>query len=209
MAGAPAHRLPYLLHASSPHARGTLAHLLPSADELRFIPAWAGNARCPVAAETSSTVHPRIRGERRAFHVLAHNLGGSSPHARGTRSVFKTVLHRDRFIPACAGNANWRFRARCVGTVHPRMRGERGKCSRCPHVQRGSSPHARGTQRGRTAGLGLSRFIPACAGNAGRPGLSGRSRPVHPRMRGERRGPGRSGCQKSGSSPHARGTHFQ
>ncbi len=85
--------------------RGTLAHLLPSADELRFIPAWAGNARCPVAAETSSTVHPRIRGERDARALVEAGLVGSSPHTRGTLPGSPEKLVLLRFIPAYAGNA--------------------------------------------------------------------------------------------------------
>ena len=191
---------------SSPHARGTRADYRRCRSGRRFIPACAGNASPARSGGPRGPVHPRMRGERTTHRIRSAAHGGSSPHARGTRSVFKTVLHRDRFIPACAGNANWRFRARCVGTVHPRMRGERGKCSRCPHVQRGSSPHARGTHLNGTHNPEKLRFIPACAGNAaradGRPGLVS----VHPRMRGERWTPPLLMPPSVGSSPHARGT---
>ena len=191
---------------SSPHARGTRADYRRCRSGRRFIPACAGNASPARSGGPRGPVHPRMRGERTTHRIRSAAHGGSPPHARGTRSVFKTVLHRDRFIPACAGNANWRFRARCVGTVHPRMRGERGKCSRCPHVQRGSSPHARGTHLNGTHNPEKLRFIPACAGNAaradGRPGLVS----VHPRMRGERWTPPLLMPPSVGSSPHARGT---
>ena len=196
-------------NGSSPHTRGTPRQPAARGRETRFIPAYAGNATRSSLSPLNISVHPRIRGERPSTSSLGSRNAGSSPHARGTRSVFKTVLHRDRFIPACAGNANWRFRARCVGTVHPRMRGERGKCSRCPHVQRGSSPHARGTHLNGTHNPEKLRFIPACAGNAaradGRPGLVS----VHPRMRGERWTPPLLMPPSVGSSPHARGTHVQ
>ena len=147
-----------------------------------------------------------MRGERVSGEIGRPSWPGSSPHARGTHDSQDPKRGARRFIPACAGNANWRFRARCVGTVHPRMRGERGKCSRCPHVQRGSSPHARGTHLNGTHNPEKLRFIPACAGNAaradGRPGLVS----VHPRMRGERWTPPLLMPPSVGSSPHARGT---
>ena len=49
----------------------------------------------------------------------------------------------------------------------------------------GSSPRARGTLHGDIATSGLSRFIPACAGNTTANTLSIRSKGVHPRVRGE------------------------
>ena len=70
----------------------------------------------------------------------------------------------------------------------------------------GSSPLARGThppplrrERGR-------RFIPARAGNTTGPRRTSRTRPVHPRSRGEHRLRGRAGGSPGGSSPLARGT---
>ena len=50
------------------------------------------------------------------------------------------------------------------------------------------------------------RFIPACAGNAGRLPALGQSHAVHPRMCGERVVPGGNHDMLSGSSPHVRGT---
>ena len=195
-----------LAAGSSPHARGTRLRRDRAALVARFIPACAGNARLTGSEARRTAVHPRMRGERvRCLKPCSTGIG-SSPHARGTLFPMESIRCRTRFIPACAGNANWRFRARCVGTVHPRMRGERGKCSRCPHVQRGSSPHARGTHLNGTHNPEKLRFIPACAGNAaradGRPGLVS----VHPRMRGERSAPSRLILVDDGSSPHARGT---
>ena len=205
MAGAPAHRLPCLHHGSSPHMRGTLAHLLPSADELRFIPAWAGNARCPVAAETSSTVHPRIRGERHLVTRMDPCQDGSSPHVRGTPTAPEAETLRSRFIPACAGNAHpLRACIRCQ-SVHPRMREERTRGRPISEERIGSSPHTRGTRRPRVRSHKTRRFIPACAGNAA--GADPRTGPasVHPRMRGERVRWAAAPSSISGSSPHVRG----
>ena len=166
MAGAPAHRLPYLLHGSSPHARGTLAVVPLDPVVVRFIPACAGNADRKTRWMSASPVHPRIRGERRAERGRTGSLGGSSPHARGTRHEDDYVQRTLRFIPACAGNAA-RSRARSAASpVHPRMRGERARATPKERSDHGSSPHARGTLSEQTA-YGLNpRFIPACAGNA-------------------------------------------
>ena len=206
MAGAPAHRLPCLHHGSSPHMRGTLAHLLPSADELRFIPAWAGNARCPVAAETSSTVHPRIRGERHLVTRMDPCQDGSSPHVRGTPTAPEAETLRSRFIPACARNAREGAPSAKNGSVHPRIRGERAGPGSDRTKPVGSSPHARGTRQGLTREPGRHRFILACAGNAcaGRPRLPQSA--VHPRMCGECLPAASTASILIGSSPHVRGT---
>ena len=171
---------------SSPHARGThsLAEIL--AGECRFIPACAGNAMRPRRVHSGRTVHPRMRGERRAERGRTGSLGGSSPHARGTQVSGRPDRMAMRFIPACAGNARTPGAGAGTVAVHPRMRGER--CPRLPasHDRPGSSPHARGTRRPHLPGSRSHRFIPACAGNAAGYLHSGSPNSVHPRMRGER-----------------------
>ena len=155
-----------MIHGSSPHARGTRRYCCSCECIARFIPACAGNAFRRVPASGLTTVHPRMRGERRVhFKEIARRLG-SSPHARGTLSWDQQARSSRRFIPACAGNAH------------------EGKLEN-PFAT-GSSPHARGTQSLCLSSRTRCRFIPACAGNAiWFSGVQGRS-PVHPRMRGER-----------------------
>ena len=90
---------------SSPHARGTQysSHHFPSG--YRFIPACAGNASEPLGARFPVSVHPRMRGER-LRDIFQHKIKhGSSPHARGTQVHGDRRGGRQRFIPACAGNA--------------------------------------------------------------------------------------------------------
>ena len=206
MAGAPAHRLPYLLHGSSPHARGTLAVVPLDPVVVRFIPACAGNADRKTRWMSASPVHPRIRGERRAERGRTGSLGGSSPHARGTRHEDDYVQRTLRFIPACAGNAHALHPRNAPTTVHPRMRGERSQNRQPTGSIRGSSPHARGTPIDGQLSFEKRRFIPACAGNALNIRSLAGSTSVHPRMRGERlNGDGRL-ADSTGSSPHARGT---
>ena len=72
---------------SSPLARGTLTGGRQESRRGRFIPARAGNTTNPNAVACGNSVHPRSRGEH--FMPFAQFLGdvGSSPLARGTRSV--------------------------------------------------------------------------------------------------------------------------
>ena len=70
----------------------------------------------------------------------------------------------------------------------------------------GSSPHVRGTRRPFAEHAIPKRFIPACAGNAGRCHLPSQPRAVHPRMHGERLMGPITEPPGLGSSPHARGT---
>ena len=171
---------------SSPHARGTPHAGQHDLRGQRFIPACAGNATRSREPRGHRPVHPRMRGERWCGRLKVAGLNGSSPHARGTRTIRRTCVHPYRFIPACAGNAVVQWARLLKQWVHPRMRGERLGVSAVVGSAGGSSPHARGTLEGYLDGLPEHRFIPACAGNARSP-RGRRSRPsVHPRMRGER-----------------------
>ena len=96
--------------------------------------------------------------------------------------------------------------SRIISAVHPRMRGERHLVTRMDPCQDGSSPHVRGTPTAPEAETLRSRFIPACAGNAHPLRACIRCQSVHPRIRGERAGPGSDRTKPVGSSPHARGT---
>ena len=194
------------VYGSSPHARGTQVGKVAHDHIARFIPACAGNAAGRESRACPRTVHPRMRGERpppRIDPLLDH---GSSPHARGTRLRVLHGLDVLRFIPACAGNAREACRTMGAAAVHPRMRGERIRRGRSGKLHVGSSPHARGTRLNRVIDVFITRFIPACAGNAWLRSMRCRPSSVHPRMRGERQFWADSGRRRYGSSPHARGT---
>ena len=197
---------PPLPPGSSPHARGTRRYQALPKLPSRFIPACAGNARSPRSVETPRAVHPRMRGERLAFSRFSQGTAGSSPHARGTQIDHRTLAAQGRFILACAGNATWSPGWIPARTVHPRMRGERGRMFAREHEFLGSSPHARGTPRPQMMQGTRRRFIPACAGNAKTAPTQPRHGAVHPRMRGERRCAVAFARAGVGSSPHARGT---
>ena len=153
---------------SSPHMRGTHLVRMTQADHVRFIPAYAGNARAACSVSRRCSVHPRMRGERVIVPVGDPIARGSSPHARGTPSSAGPRRLCSRFIPACAGNATAAPYSSRRGSVHPRMRGERPRPPTWSSTTAGSSPHARGTQHQTLRDQRADGFIPACAGNAGR-----------------------------------------
>ena len=171
---------------SSPPARGTVGRVAVELGAQRFIPACAGNGPRAPLGTCGPPVHPRLRGERRARWRVTDGPAGSSPPARGTAT---------RHGPA----------GRCT-SVHPRLRGERVKIGIDGDLSSGSSPPARGTVSVPRQGRRRRRFIPACAGNGPPPAAPGESRPVHPRLRGERTRRSASTGHLDGSSPPARGT---
>ena len=90
----------------------------------RFIPACAGNTRCPAGATGSTTVHPRVRGEHSYEGWLESKKVGSSPRARGTLQIGGWKPPSRRFIPACAGNTTFdRLGERFAAGSSPRARG--------------------------------------------------------------------------------------
>ena len=109
---------------SSPLARGTLLHCRRRADDLRFIPAGAGNTEQRIDRIRLAMVHPRWRGEhRRPAGWLAAGVG-SSPLARGTLPHKQSAIFENRFIPAGAGNTPITLNSTPGISVHPRWRGE-------------------------------------------------------------------------------------
>ena len=70
----------------------------------------------------------------------------------------------------------------------------------------GSSPHARGTPKGKTGIFRTRGIIPACAGNTSPCSRTGWRSSDHPRMRGEHSPEDLPEDSLTGSSPHARGT---
>ena len=107
-----------------------------------------------------------MRGERCMLPYWMLFTGGSSPHERRTLPNSFLEGTPQRFIPACAGNAYSFMVLIAIGAVHPRMRGERTSKRQASLTCIGSSPHARGTRNRVHEIVVLSRFIPACAGNA-------------------------------------------
>ena len=149
----------------SPHRRGTQNDEAQHLEELRFIPAQAGNTFMTTPDSLAVTVYPRTGGEHVPFRYTIFRASGLSPHRRGTPRDLNRLEYGYRFIPAQAGNTTAYPHPLHWYAVYPRTGGEhRSPYSvNCMYV--GLSPHRRGTRRRmKHPGL-LSRFIPAQAGN--------------------------------------------
>ena len=134
------------------------------------------------------------------------SVTGSSPRVRGTHVGDVAFFTDCRFIPAGAGNTQYRALRMPFVPVHPRGCGEHSAAVLIINSNAGSSPRVRGTHYRKPNKSTSDRFIPAGAGNTiGCPGdLPFQT--VHPRGCGEH---GFNafllrGC--CGSSPRVRGT---
>ena len=130
---------------SSPRVRGTARSADRGGENLRFIPACAGNGGRRFRVLLVRAVHPRVCGERSEPASASGVRPGSSPRVRGT-----VVLEHDpgpagRFIPACAGNGGFRRTSGHWQAVHPRVCGERQYAGSPETMIGGSSPRVRGT----------------------------------------------------------------
>ena len=137
-----ANRLPL---GSSPLARGTRDRWRHPGWSVRFIPAGAGNTVARSVCDAVQAVHPRWRGEHSGQARKIPGKYGSSPLARGTLSEFKDASAEGRFIPAGAGNTDFRVLSHFHLPVHPRWRGEHFGLVAPARPSFGSSPLARGT----------------------------------------------------------------
>ena len=157
--------LPILVSGSSPRGRGT--HLLHLSYLVlrRFIPAWAGNTMPPHFPRRYASVHPRVGGEHHFAKEMTALLFGSSPRGRGTLIRRVPVRTQQRFIPAWAGNTQYKRSTDYLHAVHPRVGGEHEGGESVDLQDDGSSPRGRGTHWISVVLWIVLWFIPAWAGN--------------------------------------------
>ena len=172
----------------------------------RLIPARAGNTFLISFLLVWDSAHPRSRGEH-PNHQRDKQLSlGSSPLARGTRNSSARHRHRDRLIPARAGNTHsWRAQRLCLA-AHPRSRGEHGGFEAVASCVIGSSPLARGTPKDAIDAISSARLIPARAGNTTQCWNTTNAKSAHPRSRGEHCLPPPA-CRIKEAHPRSRGEH--
>ena len=158
---------PKSVSGSSPLARGTFSSRRLALDEVRLIPARAGNiGKCP-GGRHDWPAHPRSRGEHDMVFTPPKSVSGSSPLARGTFSSRRLALDEVRLIPARAGNIGKCPGGRHDWPAHPRSRGEHRAVVARTTGMAGSSPLARGTLIHYEIDYTATRLIPARAGNIG------------------------------------------
>ncbi len=194
------------MFGSSPRVRGTVNPDIPRLDDVRFIPACAGNRLTTRLMVCRKPVHPRVCGEQSGSVRTLTVVDGSSPRVRGTVPLRIRPLVPFRFIPACAGNRLRRIRETGRMTVHPRVCGEQSGPAPVPATWYGSSPRVRGTVSCIVCIFPTFRFIPACAGNSTIQRRQATDPAVHPRVCGEQQCAAIMRSRAVGSSPRVRGT---
>ena len=190
---------------SSPLARGTRGVFFDRGCPLWLIPARAGNTTIRGPPLRPTGAHPRSRGEHSWSKTVMSNDPGSSPLARGTRSLWWDMLPGTGLIPARAGTTPQPLTRPNDSRAHPRSRGDHVPAVKFKLTEPGSSPLARGPQNGPGTSAHYVGLIPARAGTT--PGMrwrSVRSR-AHPRSRGDHTGTRYRVIATKGSSPLARG----
>ena len=199
---------PVTTTGSSPRGRGTQEARHPCESRHRFIPARAGNTRAMAPMSGVFPVHPRAGGEHTNPTTTPRGYIGSSPRGRGTHTWSHAFGRLHRFIPARAGNTRRSPASAASSSVHPRAGGEHSTREPRKIQAHGSSPRGRGTPRDAGRVRRRGRFIPARAGNTGRPNRPIRASSVHPRAGGEHNRAVPRSSRSSGSSPRGRGTRF-
>ena len=174
---------------SSPLARGLRLRPGPRQEPGGIIPARAG-----FTPPTPGTGHGR---------------SGSSPLARGLQPAGHTHAQGPRIIPARAGFTDAPARSARAAGDHPRSRGVYHPSGPGGSQPAGSSPLARGLRFVFACFVRTFGIIPARAGFTPRRVGDGGGAPDHPRSRGVY-GPIHQPASRSvGSSPLARGLHFE
>ena len=154
----------------------------------RSIPAWAGEPVRRSFSPSPQGVYPRVGGGTIPIQPRPKPITGLSPRGRGNPAGGRRRRHRQRSIPAWAGEPTYPAMEARRGSVYPRVGGGNRLRTRVGNRVRGS--------------------IPAWAGE---PGCAARRRnqmKVYPRVGGGTGPIGVPGQRPQGLSPSGRGNHF-
>ena len=149
---------------SSPLARGLPQEVNGEPGENRIIPARAGFTSDDAVKKLADQDHPRSRGVYGAWVWSSILRTGSSPLARGLRSILERNCDCYWIIPARAGFTRWGCNRARRWSDHPRSRGVYVLYGVQCAFHCGSSPLARGLLARRRPRVEPARIIPARAG---------------------------------------------
>ena len=111
------------LSGPSPRVRGSLIAERGGYDQLRSIPACAGEPPAPCQDRDPQEVHPRVCGGAACTGQRSPASWGPSPRVRGSRDVGTAAEPTLRSIPACAGEPGQIASGPTRNRVHPRVCG--------------------------------------------------------------------------------------
>ncbi len=192
-------------NGSSPRMRGKRQRHSTRFNNVRIIPAHAGQTKTAPQGKSTQTDHPRACGANVYVSVPDWAAAGSSPRMRGKRLRPYKIIGRTRIIPAHAGQTAHPKKIRTTRTDHPRACGANRPSRLEGFCCSGSSPRMRGKRRTVQSRYTVFRIIPAHAGQTTlrRPQLW--RLPDHPRACGANRRPRPTPRGLRGSSPRMRG----
>ena len=190
---------------SPPHAWGRRRFRTGGRGLIRFTPTCVGKTVEAGSSETSTSVHPHMRGEDAGADFTYEGDHGSPPHAWGRRYQPPWLSRSGRFTPTCVGKTWPAQYMRLLPAVHPHMRGEDAVRAACNSWASGSPPHAWGRRSVVDSARLFGRFTPTCVGKTWGHGSAATLPAVHPHMRGEDGCPTASLGSPRGSPPHAWG----
>ena len=185
--------------------RGKRRHSTLFHDSIRIIPAHAGQTgeRCRFARFQPD--HPRACGANDGLHAIHAEPVGSSPRMRGKQQRGGDIGRARRIIPAHAGQTESNQHAHDAVTDHPRACGANPGLEGPRAWYYGSSPRMRGKRAETVTVRGVSRIIPAHAGQTQSRQSQRPEHADHPRACGANRNTRIPTASAAGSSPRMRG----
>lgn len=110
---------------SPPLARGKAGFICAVELSFRFTPACVGKSSALQRRTRSTSVHPRLRGEKFVRYNIGSSLLGSPPPARGKEVLPILFRFLIRFTPTYVGKSRSLKNLLSEQKVHPRLRGEK------------------------------------------------------------------------------------
>ena len=172
---------------------------------LRITPAYAGKSRFRCFSSTCREDHPRLCGEKTAFHSLKPLPLGSPPPMRGKAASAAETDYRRRITPAYAGKSGRQYRGTGFRQDHPRLCGEKLPSFSACAFRSGSPPPMRGKV---SVGIIVKQAVgitPAYAGKRQIQLFVCCCNKDHPRLCGEKRNDLAGFFSNQGSPPPMRG----
>ena len=189
----------------SPRVRGNRHYIRQANFGARSIPACAGEPYRGSHYIRQAKVYPRVCGGTVVTGVALGVFGGLSPRVRGNPPTGNNGSSKWRSIPACAGEPMTVAVSGCIIAVYPRVCGGTRRWRWSARCISGLSPRVRGNPavgegRRRRAGS-----IPACAGEPRISEPPRQIRQVYPRVCGGTTARVRKAASMAGLSPRVRG----
>ena len=154
------------LAGSPPRVRGKAENSGSTGRATGITPACAGKSGMSSPRRLLLRDHPRVCGEKVCLIPCISDTWGSPPRVRGKGADCPADRDPDRITPACAGKRLFQLHCIYLCRDHPRVCGEKSKCSLTFPKSLGSPPRVRGKARQILCNSSLFGITPACAGKS-------------------------------------------